>query len=48
MPALTFVGGWNSFIIITFLFSFTDLPNASVHAVIAAQSLHWFANVNVC
>lgn len=47
MSALTFVGGQNSVITCTnktFLFYFTDLPNSSVHAVIAAQSFHWFAN----
>ena len=27
-----------------FLFYFTDLSDSSVHAVIAAQSFHWFAN----
>ena len=32
---------YNNFII---LFYFTDLPDSTVHAVIAAQSFHWFAN----
>ena len=44
IPALTFVGGRNSFIIMKGFLYFTDLPNASVHAVIAAQSFHWFVN----
>ena len=35
---------WNSFITNNFLFFVTDLPNSTVHAVIAAQSFHWFAN----
>ena len=46
MLASTFCGWveqfyYNNFI---FLFYFTDLPDSTVHAVIAAQSFHWFAN----
>ena len=42
---LNFCGWVENFFCNNFLFCFiTDLPNSSVHAVIAAQSFHWFAN----
>ena len=45
MKHYIFVGWWiEQFYFKNFSFNLSDLPNSTVHAVIAAQSFHWFAN----